>query len=1045
MQNKSAILIFTILLTLACVFHISYSFVTNSAEKKAEKQAAYQLDSILNSGAEFTEFGGIRYNLQNEEDKENLRVMLFENELRRIAHKPIYPLLGESYQECKKRELALGLDLQGGMSVTLEVSIDEFIYNLAGNTKNPTFIKAFANAKEKYKTSNEDFIDIFYNEFKAIDPNAKLASIYSLANKDMFSAKLTNDEVIAKLKQEKESAMSNIERIMSNRINKFGVSQPNIQRQTGSGRILIELPGVKDKERVRSLISATANLEFWETYQNHEVSDFLEQANMALSKALYPDFVPDDFDTTKNTSDSLKKEDNLAQNNPDDTTINTNPIAGSKDSADKNNDSTNNKLNNPLDEEKAAKQFPLFKYLKLAIIPSEQNEKQMIWQEGAMLGYCSVADTGKLASLLRHPAIEKLYDRGNKSKLRLMWSAKPYALEGDMANMFTLYAIKSSGDGKAPLDGSAISDARPDFGIDGKPEVIMQMKPEGAETWARLTEVNKGKFIAIVMDDQVYSAPKVNEKISGGRSNISGNFTIDEATDLANVLKSGTLPAKATIKEEYTVGPTLGKENIQSGLSSFIIALVVVLLYMFLYYNRGGLIANIALLANILFIVGTMASIPAILTLPGIAGIVLTIGMAVDANVLIFERIREELREGKGIKMAVAEGYKRALSSIIDSNVTTLLTAIILAVFGSGPVKGFAVTLIIGIASSLFSALLLSRLIITELLERKKNINFSNKLTENIMTNTSFNFLGKRKLYYAISGLIIAAGIVSLTTRGLDFGVEFSGGRTYKVKFENKADYEQLRKSLAKAFTDETGKSAGVEVKKIENDFNAQITTKFLVKDESKEADSLVDAKLKEGIAFMGKSEIKESRKVDPVISRELLLESFWAILFSLIIIFIYIIMRFGKWQFALGAVASLFHDVLMVLSVFSIFYGILPFSLEIDQAFIAAILTVVGYSINDTVVVFDRIREYLREHKRMETKNMLNLALNSTLSRTINTSLTTLIVLLIIFVFGGESIKGLTFALLVGIGVGTYSSLFVASPVVYDLTGGKLSETTKK
>lgn len=1040
MQNKSAILIFTILLTLACIFHISYSFVTNSAEKKAEKQANYQLDSILNSGAEFTELNGIKYNLSNEEDKENLRVMLFENELRRIAHKPVYPLLGESYQECKKRELALGLDLQGGMSVTLEVAIDEFIYNLAGGgSKNPTFSKAYAAAKEKYKTSNEDFIDLFYNEFKAIDPNARLAAIYSLANKDMFSAKMTNDEVITKLKQEKESAMSNIERIMSNRINKFGVSQPNIQRQTGSGRILIELPGVKDKERVRALISATANLEFWETYQNHEVSDFLEQANMALSKALYPDFVPDNFDTTQNnTIDSLQNK-SLASNITKDSINDTGKVQNNIDSTNKND------LTNQLDEEKRDKQFPLFKYLRLAIIPSEQNEKQMIWQEGAMLGYCSVADTGKLASLLRHPAIEKLYDRGNKSRLRLMWSAKPYAKEGEMANMFTLYAIKSSGDGKAPLDGSAISEARPDFGIDGKPEVIMQMKPEGAETWARLTEVNKGKFIAIVMDDQVYSAPKVNEKISGGRSNISGNFTIDEATDLANVLKSGTLPAKATIKEEYTVGPTLGKENIQSGLNSFVIALLVVLLYMFLYYNRGGLIANIALIANILFIVGTMASIPAILTLPGIAGIVLTIGMAVDANVLIFERIREELREGKGIKMAVSEGYKKALSSIIDSNVTTLLTAIILAVFGSGPVKGFAVTLIIGIASSLFSALLLSRLIITELLERKKNINFSNKLTENILANASFNFLGKRKIYYAISALVIAAGIFSLATKGLDFGVEFSGGRTYKVKFENKADYEQLRKNLAAAFTDETGKSAGVEVKKIENDFNAQITTKFLVKDQSKEADSLVDARLREGIAFMGKSIVKESRKVDPVISRELLLESFWAILFSLIVIFIYIIMRFGKWQFALGAVASLFHDVLMVLSVFSIFYGILPFSMEIDQAFIAAILTVVGYSINDTVVVFDRIREYLKEHKRMETKNMLNKALNSTLSRTINTSLTTLIVLLIIFIFGGESIKGLTFALLVGIGVGTYSSLFIASPVVYDLTRGKLAEAAKK
>lgn len=1035
MQNKSAIWTFTILLTLACLFQISYSWVTNSVEKEAAEEADRQLDSIIQTKQQMVVYGSDKFDMQKEIDQENLRSRLTEDYLKKVAHEPAYPILGESYQDCKKRELSLGLDLKGGMSVTIEVSIPDLINNLAGKTKTPAFRKPYEAALAKWsKNPSEDFINVFVTEFTLNNPEGRLATVFSAANKDKFQSKMTNDEVVAKLRDEREVAMANIEQIMNNRVNKFGVSNATLQRLGSSGRIQIELPGVKDKVRVRALIQATANLEFWETYNNYEVAPSLEMANNLLSRELYPEMYTGDevaatvADTTLPTpTDSLKTavdSSKIAAVNPD--------SGAAKEKADTN-----------LTDLEKRKKYPIYAYLNLAIRQVEGGGYS--WEEkSCRIGTCSIADTARLNSLLFHPIVANIWPEG----LTFLWDAKPLRIDGNETNQISLYCIKKNKKGVPLLDGGSVTEARYDFSqYSNKVEVVMQMNAKGSETWAIMTDRAKGKScIAIVMDDYVYSAPWVNDKITGGRSSISGSFTPDEANDLANVLKSGTLPAKAQIIDSVEVGPSLGQANINSGLNSFLIALLIVLIYMYIYYKKAGLIANVALLANLFFLIGSLASIQASLTLPGIAGIVLTIGMAVDANVLIYERIREELRLGKSLKMAVNDGFKRALSSIIDGNLTTLLTAVVLAAFGSGPILGFATTLIIGIFTSLFSAIFISRLIIHELLDRKKDISFSTKFSENLLVGSKFQFMKRRKLYYGISSLIIIGGIASLFVRGLDYGVEFTGGYAFEVRFDEAADYDKIRTTLADAFV-EDGQKLTPEVKRIENKFKAKITTKYLFNDQTPEAETKVEEKLKEGLdkIYNGKYTVESKRKVGAVISEELIGSSISSILFSLLIIFGYIVIRFSKWQFGLAAVLALFHDALIVLGIFSIFYGILPFSMEIDQAFIAAILTVVGYSINDTVVVFDRIREYIHEHKRMESSSMIDTALNSTLSRTINTSMTTFIVLLTIFIFGGESVKGFTFALLVGVAVGTYSSLFIASPLVYDFTGKDLSQAATK
>lgn len=1039
MQNKSATWIFTILLAAACLFQISYSWVTNSVEKDAENDANNQLviieDSLTKLNQTVMFYGVDSFDLKVDIDRENLKRRLEEDYLRKVANEPAYPLLGETYQECKERELSLGLDLKGGMAVTLEVSIPDLLNNLAGKSKNLNYRKAYEAALAEWNTDqSQDFIEIFYDTYVDANPQGELASIFNLANSDKFQRNMTNAQVIEKIRSEKESALSNIEQIMNNRINKFGVSNASLQRLPGSGRIMIELPGVKDKLRVRKLLQSTANLEFWETYNNNEAFEYLQAANVALSSILYPGFAEEiakRTDTSKVApviEDSAAVAENVIPNDTNKTVNETLATTTPPDSLSAKSDS--------LTQEDQFKLYPTLRYLQLAIDKTDQGQ---FWEKGSRIGVCQLSDTAKLMALIRHPELKSVWPK----ELKLLWGAKPDMIKGNQQNFISLYCIKKRKNSDLPpLDGGHVTEANQDFDQNGLVQVLMQMDQIGSEKWANLTDENTGKAIAIVMDDYVYSAPMVEGKITGGRSSISGSFTLQEATDLANVLKSGTLPAKAQIVDEVIVGPTLGADNVTSGIYSFILALVVVLIYMYVYYKKAGLIANISLIANLFFLFGALASIQASLTLPGIAGIVLTIGMAVDANVLIFERIREELREGKGLKMAVSEGFKRAMSSIIDGNLTTLLTAIVLATFGSGPILGFATTLIIGIFTSLFSAIFVSRLIIYEFLDRKKDVSFSSKLSENFMINSKINFMGKRKIAYVFSSLIILGGIGSLAVRGLDYGVEFTGGRTFEIRFDEEAQYDKIKSNLTEVFVDEKGQHLAPEVKLIENKYRAKITTKFMVNDQSPEASEIVDSTVKAGLKeWEGKYEIDQQRKVGAMISGELIWSSIWAITFSLIIIFAYILIRFQRWQFGLAAVLALFHDAMVVIGVFSIFYGVLPFSLEIDQAFIAAVLTVVGYSINDTVIVFDRIREYVKDGKRVEGSILINSALNSTLSRTINTSLTTLVVLVVIFAFGGEAIKGFTFALLVGIGVGTYSSLFVASPLVYDLAGKSINE----
>jgi SecD/SecF fusion protein len=1038
MQNKSAIWTFTILLTLACLFQISYSWVTNKVEKRATKEAEIMLDSIDAAGLTIVPYGQDTFDLSKDEEREDLKRIFEEEYLRSVAHEPAYPILGETYQECKERELSMGLDLMGGMSVALEVSIPDLVYKLSGESNNPTFKQAFDAASQRYKENPaDDFITLFEEEYESRKPGTGLASVYSLANKDMFSAKMTNEEVIAQLRVEKDAAMGNVEEIMNNRIDKFGVSNARLQRQAGSGRIMIELPGVKDKVRVRALLQSTANLEFWETFNNMDVISDFEIADKALSRELYPDLLlEDENDSLQPKLDTagvvdLKIKDSLVANFK----IQDSLYRVEKDSAQA-----------QLSDEEKRKRNPIFSLFIPAI---EQDEKtgQSQWQQGACVGYCRIKDTARLSSYFNHPVVQEVFSRKGQAGFRILWASKSTerTLENTTEVLVPFFCIKNTPDGVPPLDGSVITNARADYNQTdaSQIEVVMQMDDEGSQTWARLTGDNANKgAIAIVMDNYVYSAPWVNGKITGGRSSITGVGSIDEAEDLANVLKSGTLPAKAQIVDEAIVGPSLGKSNISSGFYSFIIALALVFIYMFVYYSRAGLIANVALIANIFFLIGSLASIQASLTLPGIAGIVLTMGMAVDANVLIFERIREEMREGKGVKMAVNDGFKKALSSIIDGNLTTLLTAIVLATFGSGPILGFATTLIIGIFTSLFCSIYVTRLIITEMLERKKNIDFSTKLSDSILKNPSFNWLDKRKTFYIISSVVVLVGVGSLVTRGFDYGVEFTGGRTYQIRFEEAPDTEKLRDALGTVFI-EDGIQQKPEVKTIENSYTTKITTKYMFDDKSIEADGLIAAKLDEGLKGFGAYKIEASRKVDAVISSELIYGSIMAVAFSLLIIFLYILLRFRRWQYGLAAVIGLFHNVMIVLGLFSLLYGFMPFSMEIDQAFIAAILTVVGYSINDTVVVFDRIREYLREHKRGDSRAFVNNALNSTLSRTLNTSITTLVTLVAIFLFGGEAIKGFSFALLIGVIVGTYSSLCISSPLVFDFAKQNLNETT--
>ncbi|CAG0983004.1 Protein translocase subunit SecDF [Flavobacteriales bacterium] len=1000
MQNRGAILTFTILLALACIYQLSFTWVASSVEKDAK-----------------TFSGG--------------DLLLEERYLDSIGPEKVYPLFGFTFDEVKKNELNLGLDLKGGMNVILEVSVEDVLKGLASDAKDEVFVKTLSEAKKTKEKSQKDLVTLFGEAFTKSQPNGRLISLfYSVETKDKLTRDAANEEVLTFLREEANDAIDRCYQVLDIRTKQFGVAQPNIQKLEATDRIMVELPGVKNKERVRRLLQGTAKLEFWETYENAEIYPKLVDVNKKLASVLHG---ITEKDTTAVT-DSTKLEESMA--NTADSTLKDSAnqekslleqLASESDSSSA--DSTQQSL------EDFTKENPLFAYLRPAVF---QNEQQQYYPgEGPVIGFVAIKDTGKINQYFSMPQVKAVLP----NNIRLLWAAKPYDTE---KRFLQLVAIKVKGrEGKAPLEGDAIVNASQQFGqFGGRPEVELKMSPSGANTWKLLTRENIGKSIAIVLDNRVYSFPTVQGEIAGGISQITGNFTIDEAQDLANILKSGKLPAPAHIVQEAVVGPSLGKESISSGLSSFLLALIIVLAYMIFYYNRAGIAANVALLANLFFIIGVLASTNIALTLPGIAGIVLTIGMSVDANVLIFERIREELTAGKSLRLAVTDGYKNAYSSIIDSNVTTLLTGMILWFFGTGPIEGFAKTLVIGIITSLFSAIFITRLIFTSRLDKGKDLTFSTKLTQGLFKNVNIPFLARRKVFYAISSLIILAGVASIFTRGFSYGVDFSGGRTYIVRFSEPVSPEKVSASLRTYFVGEDGKPSSTEVKTFGSSNQVKITTSFLIDSEASETDEMVETKLSEALNSIASNfEILESQKVGPTIADDIKTSAIWSIVLSLFVIFLYILFRFKKWQFGLAALIALFHDVLIMLSVFSILYSVMPFSMEIDQAFIAAILTVVGYSINDTVVVFDRIREFLGAFKKREMNEVVNEAINSTLSRTINTSMTTFIVLLMIFIFGGDVIRGFIFALLIGIVVGTYSSICIATPIIMDLTNKKKLE----
>jgi SecD/SecF fusion protein len=998
MRNKGFFWFITILLTAVCIYQLSFTWVASNEEARADKEAQRKVMDLkaqaAKNGNKATLPNNTVVDFNNPEAEEIAKAAFINQILKDKSEKAVYPVLGSTFSEVKKRSLAFGLDLVGGMSVTLEVSIPDLLKNYARNPRDLKFKKVYNAAMNRYKNGG-DFITIFIDENKKQN-NDLVVKLFALTEIEGLTTKSSDSEVESFFRKIASSSMDGVEQIMNKRINQFGVAQPNIQKDPSKNRIYIELPGVQDETTVAAKLQSTANLQFFETYVYNDIASQWNQA-VTLSKQVYTPSEEIEADTTTVSKDST----DLTKKDSTDTTK-------KEVKEDKVAQSTNQKGLGDL-------------------IKGNAND--------FAVGTAKIADKIKADELLRRADILELFPED----LKFMWSAEPEKMDDKSKEMgYRLYACKVPQSGKADVGGKDILKASTGYDSqNGDITVDLQMTNEGADKWAKMTAENVGKFIAITMDDVVYSAPRVNQAINGGNTQISGNFSVEEAKDLAGLLNGGALPAPCVIKEQTKVGPTIGAENTKAGLISFAIALVVVFLYMFFYYGKSGLVANIALIANIFFIFGCLASFGAVLTLAGIAGIVLTIGMAVDANVLVYERIREELANGKDNASAIDAGYKMALSSIIDANVTTLLTAIVLKIFGSGPIESFATTLIIGIFTSVFAALVISRLIFIWMMNKNMSIEFDTKLTRNAFKNLKINFIGKRKLYYLVSTFLVVGSLILVATKGLKPSVEFSGGRTYGVKFDKSAanEIEFIKTNLTKSFG-----GASVDIKTKSNNFFVEITTNYLLSEDSGEAK--VKAKLTDGLnsckSKLGNYKIVETRSVSSTVSGELITSSTLAIGLSLLMIFAYILLRFGKWQYSFSAIAALFHDVVIVLGVFSLFNGILPFNMDVDQAFIAAILTVIGYSINDTVVVFDRIREDLSWKKDTDLATEVNGALNSTLSRTINTSMTTIVVLIVIFVLGGSAIKGFVFALLIGIVVGTYSSLLVASPMLLDLTKTK-------
>ena len=1009
MQIKGTIRLFAILLALVCLFQLSFSVVTRVVEKRATNYS--KSDYVMNQAADLLN----NNKLHDDRVIDSLQSRKYEYFLDSISNENVYNLLVKkyTYAECKEREINLGLDLKGGMNVMMEVAVVDVIEALSGDSQDPTFRQAIAMATEKQKNSQSDYLSLFYESYKEIDPSAQLAGIFAYEFKNQgITTTSTNDEVMKVLRKEVDGAIDRSYEILRQRIDRFGVAQPNIQRISGTGRILIELPGVKDPERVRKLLQGTASLEFWETYKFSEIYTTFIEANSRLAEIHAPSAT-----------------DNAVVNDAENDTSNEDELSDLME-----NDSTDN-----ADLAKWEEKNPLFRYLIPAFYTG--NDGRQYPSEGASVGMAKIRDTAMVNKYMAE--VSSSFPRN----AHFAWTSKPDAATPEYLSLVALKV--TSRDGKAPLSGDVITDARQDYTQDGSVEVSMTMNSEGARIWKNLTGQNIDRQIAITLDNYVYSYPSVRQEISGGRSSISGGgMTVEEAQDVANILKAGKLPAPARIIQEEVVGPSLGQQSINSGLLSFLIAFLLVFIIMFVYYNNSGFVADVALLCNIFFIVGILASIGAVLTLPGIAGIVLTIGMAVDSNVIIYERIREELRNGKGIKLAIDEGYKHAYSAIIDGNITTLITAVVLYIFGSGPVKGFATTLMIGILCSLFTSIFITRLIYTRMVDRKRTIKFDRAFNAKWFTNCNFDFVGKRRIYYIISGCLILIGIISLLTKGLSMGVDFAGGRSYVVRFDQDVNTSAIAESLSNAF------GSAPEVKTFGPNKQVKITTTYKVEEATAEVENEITRKLYDNLNSYYKNPVSYEdfssetsdkyigilniTKVGPTIATDMRVRAYWAVGLSLIFIFIYIALRFRRWQFGLGGVAALAHDAFIAISCYSLFYGILPFSLDVDQSFIAAILTIIGYSINASVVIFDRVREYLGIYPKKSLKENINGAINSTLSRSVMSSLTTLVVLLVILFLGGESIAGMAFALFIGILVGTYSSVCISSNIAYDLTRDK-------
>jgi len=997
MQNKGLIRLFAILFGLVSLYQLSFSFFTSKVENEAKEYAKSRGDQ--NNGRELASLEKKYLDSLNNLEVINLGISQF------------------TYNDIKDKEMNLGLDLKGGINAILQVSVKEVLISLSNDSKSLVFRQALKATDEAQKNNTDNYLDLFFREFEI----ASGTSGIKLSDPEIFGTKAlrekinfnkTNDEVKEELQIEINSSINTAFEVLRSRIDKFGVTQPNIQRIGNSGRIQIELPGAKDIDRVTKLVTSKAELQFWEVFSNAEVQNYFFSANAVVAEMLKEDITEE----TEETDD-------------------VNDIQS---------------ILNEVKDSTEVQQKTLFTYLTVNVAQSEQ-------QQSSLVAQAKVSDTAMVNKLLSDRKVISIRSNDIKN-VKFLWDYKSNTTT-DGSEVIGLYAIKSNRNDIAPIQGDVITDASQVFDQLNNPQVSMAMNGRGSKLWEKLTGDNVGGFVAVVLDDYVYTAPTVNQAIVGGRTEISGgSMTIEEAQDIATVLKAGKLPAAARIIQAEVVGPSLGQESIDQSTRSFMLAILLVLAWMIIYYGRAGVYANVALIVNILFIFGILASFNAVLTLPGIAGIILTIGMSVDANVIIFERIKEGIFKKKGLKQSVQEGFsvKGALSAIIDANITSLLTGIILYVFGTGPIKGFALTLIIGILTSLFTAVFITRLLIDGATEKGKNLTFNTSLSKGWFQNINIQFLRKRKIAYVISGAIILGGIASIASIGLKQGVDFKGGRSYVVRFDQTVNATEVSESLKEVF------ETAPEVKTYGSDSQLKITTVYKIEEEGNEVDEEVQTALYTGLknylsegttyesfkpGFQKEGESTNSImsyiKVEPTIADDIKTSAVYAVFGSLLIVFLYILLRFRKISFSLGAVIAVFHDVLIVLGIFSILYKFMPFDMEIGQSFIAAILTVVGYSLNDTVVIFDRIREFAGIHTKWAYSEVVDKALSSTLGRTINTSLTTLLVMLAIFTFGGDSIRGFMFALIIGVIVGTYSSLFVATPVMYDTS--KRKEASKK